>query len=683
MDDQMALTSKYLATAVLIAAGLVIGPIMISGHELALDNFLPRISSYIYGFSLVFFIFFCSAIGERFFSIISMNSSSNIKNQPFISAAVGLVILFCYIYVRSVLGVFLPFPITAIELLVIGVFFLAWRYRTSHVTNINWTIPSVAKWLIFYIACVGLAENDLPRLIMLSSDPDQHALFAQLFLDNGKILWGEESIGYPAGTGVFGFLLASISGLSIQNSIAAIPTLQAMLSIFLIINLITARNDQQDNSLLTYIWGLIIFAFLLPYGFDRPHFHLEGYGRLSSLWLVCLAATYYLIGTHFFINSSRRACLFSIVLCSTVIFVATTFNPINLFLIAPVIVLSHFLIFRFKYWYLGFLFPLFSTLLLLDPYYFSMIFGGSARAGADLTTSFTFNMSIKELLIQSYLNVPNTLQSYHLFFKFPFLGHLYLSTIGILIAILLTSKKAAEVTYLLGMLCIVFIGWAAYSSIFLAIVKFDETRLLYPYLQYSTFQFLFAFLLVLLTITIAQVTRGNFSRVKVFLIFAILASSFSLFKSGIPEIRKEVRYNYCGPMGCATIDDERVLLKSNEIFDRYAGSENPPKMLISNALRTHFNEKWLMPHGGSRLAPHASSFPLAFYYYQGAEDYSYTNYKNYVCDNFKVSWLRQRNIQYLFLPSQMGSSCIAKFNNLENRFEIVARSGASRLFKLY
>ena len=683
MEDQMALTSKYFATAGLIAAGLVIGPIMISGHELALHNFLPRTSSYVYGLSLVFFLFVASVIGERFFSIISTSSTSNTKNQPFLSSAVGLLILFTYIYVRSALGAFLPFPITTIELLVIGVFFFAWRYRTSRLVDINQTISNVGKWLIFYIACVGLAENDLPRLIMLSSDPDQHALFAQLFLDNGKILWGDESIGYPAGTGVFGLLLASISGLSIQNSIAAIPTLQAMLSIFLIIDVITARNDQQDNSLFPYIWGLIIFAFLLPYGFDRPHFHLEGYGRLSSLWLVCLTATYYLMGTHFFNIDSRRACLFSIALGSAITFVATTFNPINLFLIAPVIFLCHFLIFRLKHWYLGFLFPLFSTLLLLDPYYFSMVFGDTARTGIDLTNSFTFNMSIKELLIQSYLNVQNTLQSYHLFFKFPFLGHLYLSTIGILIVILLTSKKEVEITYLLGMLGVVFIGWASYSSIFLAIVNFDETRLLYPYLQYSTFQFLFAFLLVFLALAIVQVTSDHFSRVKVLLIFAILAASFSLFKSGLPEVRKEVRYHYCGSMGCATKDDELVLLKGNEIFNSYAGSENPPRLLITNALRTHFNEKWLMPHGGSRLAPHTSSFPLAFYYYQGSEDYSYTNYKNYVCEKFKLSWLRQRNIQYMFLPSQMGSSCIAKLNNLENRFEVVARSGASRLFKLY
>ena len=91
------------------------------------------------------------------------------------------------------------------------------------------------------------------------------------------------------------------------------------------------------------------------------------------------------------------------------------------------------------------------------------------------------------------------------------------------------------------------------------------------------------------------------------------------------------------------------------------------------------SEHWLFPYGAGRIAPLYNTFPAAFFYFQGREDYSYEHYEEKVCRNFDRAWLLKQNIRFLFLPSQRGRICLEGLKEKENKERIIYKSGNSYL----
>lgn len=77
-----------------------------------------------------------------------------------------------------------------------------------------------------------------------------------------------------------------------------------------------------------------------------------------------------------------------------------------------------------------------------------------------------------------------------------------------------------------------------------------------------------------------------------------------------------------------------------------------------------------------------SDVPLAFYYYQGDDDYTTENYVNHVCNTLDREWLRSEHIRYVFLPADRSTACLASMEALRATERVVASSGNSYLLEL-
>jgi len=129
-------------------------------------------------------------------------------------------------------------------------------------------------------------------------------------------------------------------------------------------------------------------------------------------------------------------------------------------------------------------------------------------------------------------------------------------------------------------------------------------------------------------------------------------------------------------MGYVNKDDLEVISDIEQLFKDYKlknhlSFEQTPKILIPNINVMMGDEKWCFPRGASRILPFYDVFPVAFFYSQGSVDYSYKNYKSQICENFNEKWLADRNIKYLFVPSDMGDRCINRFQNLLQSKKII------------
>src|SRR5690606_8885904 len=156
----------------------------------------------------------------------------------FLALLAGQAALVLYVALRSVVHAWLPWaPLTAPELLLCVVAAAAWlahgARRRAPVVATRWR--EAGNWLalelvLLAVVCVVIGERELPRLVMLSSDPDTHAYFArQLELGGGVPWWGDARFHYPAGTAILGFLWAKLGFLDVRNALAALPLLQAFL----------------------------------------------------------------------------------------------------------------------------------------------------------------------------------------------------------------------------------------------------------------------------------------------------------------------------------------------------------------------------------------------------------------------------------------------------------------------
>lgn len=109
-----------------------------------------------------------------------------------------------------------------------------------------------------------------------------------------------------------------------------------------------------------------------------------------------------------------------------------------------------------------------------------------------------------------------------------------------------------------------------------------------------------------------------------------------------------------------------------------------PKILISTQpiAIAETNEKWLFPSGAGMVLPLYNVFPVVFFYGLCDQECSYDNYLTHVANKFDEEWLRNKNIQYLFVPA-CGGGRIAGLNRLLVRKKVVAKSGNAMLIKLF
>jgi hypothetical protein len=656
-----------------------------------------------------FFLFCTGAITSRLLRGLWFGHESPAR-QVAHCIFLGQLVLVFLTYARSILNhLTVTIPITIFDFIVactvLGI--LAYRQQrpnfavgiVKHVVFRYW--PYMAS-----IACVFflIAWRELPREVMLSSDPDQHAFWAQQVQRFGTLpyftqgFWGPSDFGYPGGFAVLNFVWATLSGLDVRNTVGVQTLVQVQLAILMLFEALRPRGDHSwktnAGELLALLLIFCCYYGLLPYGYQYATYHLEGAGRYSAMLLNAAPVSLYVFALKDFSELDRKTVHMwpqALVLGSGAALVVMI-NITNLpfyFLIATLALAI--LTIRANawasLWQVAIAFST-SALFLIDPYYFSRFLLGLApqtKASVDIPAKFpSFDVALQQsyerlwhhpeqLLVSAF---ETNLASGSITFV---LGTTV--AIGLLILWKLRLTQSSAVIAIGTALGTIVFAHGIVAPLFQAVGGLGGDYYLIPvYVDVNRQQFL---ILVLYAGIILAITATIWSRSPVLIAALILATGAALLTTDNERVGKTARRGYPGPMGSAAPDDFAVIDQIEQEFRRYRTDEaslsfeRVPKILIPNALLELGGEKWLFPHGAARILPFYDVFPTAFYYFQGSSEYSFENYLAHVCQNFDREWLLARGIRYLFVPAERGATCIKNFDDVVHTCAPIAARGGS------
>jgi hypothetical protein len=665
-------------------ASMAVLPKLISGFDGPVTDLPYDFRSYIYGCQFLMGIALLYSAG-----LVISNWRGQSTQLPglFVTVAAGWIVLAGWVYLRSLLNAWTGISVTRIELIILAALPLAlWIRRYGFPALVQETKRMLPELFIFFLLAVAVAQHELPRDIMLSSDPDQHLFFATQIAKLGGVPWhqadwGALPFGYPAGSGVMIVVLSALSLTGAGDATMAIPILQAYLAVLILAGTLLAPIKGPLERIFCLVGVMLVFHYLLPYGFEANHYHLEGYGRLASLWVMALLLLPCITNRWPWkgVNTPFRAWIWS----SGIVAFAITLNPINAFLGAILAGFGFTKHFPKSVWLIPAL-PLICVMLVaLDPYYFEFMTGTARQGGVVLINQPTTGIDWG-VLIQ---NLPSGFTKWSsntgLFFNLSVLPYGLVLLCILLSTSLMASKNNSKlVLATLVLVILLYFSWSLFSAVFDELAADHRFRLLLPYLQYNRYQVMYLVIMILVIATLRPFFSGSRHWFVGPAALLLLGYGLGLHQNETTWVNKKARGGYCGSMGCTTPDDREVLSLSEHLYQELEHT-TPVRMLIPNAVSVHGEEKWLMPRGATRSAVLYDTFPLAFYYYQGNQEYTFDNYQQFVCQFLDITWLKSQNIQYLFTPSNMSDSCVYEYKNLGDRFETVARFGNSAIYRLY
>lgn len=586
--------------------------------------------------------------------------------------------------------------------------------------QISW-LNIVAFAALLSVSLMPIALRELPRDIALSSDPDQYAFWASQVIRLGGVPWdqgilGIGSFGYPAGFAVLSAIWCVFSGLSPVEIVTIQPILQfilaALLCALMAEHCLTSRGAIKPftGSLHTFLASCLLLTTywtVLPYGHQQGMYHCEGGGRASTSFLMAtiLGIVVALWGSPQ--NRYQRIMLLGS-LGVTGALIATV-NPITA--VVPCCLVG--LIFLYELgcsvWALrsrdkmavGFV-PLIAigvvglSLLLSDPYFTEMIISALApRAPQGIQDAQAAPLALRFALPdESILNwlQPSRLCAFLIGGAFPpefFTTQFYMIVSGLFLWWLLKAPGSA----IRFTLVLVYLSVAFYLS--LAIPREgDITRPIYlvqPYIMQSVMQagpVLGLLLLATGSMWITRALRGWGSLTALAVGIAAVATPDASLASYNRFLNANPRRTYCGSLGCLS-DGDRAALRfvtdlGNDVLSKYSGLsyDEVPKIMIPTHPTDLGTEDWLFPFGSSRLLPLESPLPVAFFYGRGSPQWSYDNYRQHVCSQFDIEWLKRRNVRFLFLPANNAGCIRGKSRVLESSTVLFEQEG-TKVLKLF
>lgn len=601
----------------------------------------------------------------------------------------GQIISILYLYLRSAfsetsevtLGVALP--VTTVELwIIVSVILIVVtvRRRDSCIGGFSWFY-----FLLFILAIA--TQRELPREVMLSSDPDQHLFFATQIQRLGKVpihqgIWGPEAFGYPSG---FPSLVALWSWLSFNQPSHVLPIqplLQTALAILAIGGFVGKRTS---NGAMVYIGLFILFFIAYPYGFEPSYFFQEVTGRISALSFVAAA----LIASV----ADREDKLRALYMPASV--VLAFINP-ALCVLPTVIFSLRYGFFEAKHFWLRALeliknVALFCLLLLLEPYYLVKL-SSSFSAHVYSQSSQQVVISVSDNLFGFKGIFRKFIDAFLInYFQSPIVA-LFLVAIMLLALFVYRNRINSSHIGLLGRLAVsIVIVWVIFTPIFSKLSLSQEFSLLNPYFQWAVQQGV----LVTIFFSGALLSGALFGadRTPNVLIQSVVLLAVTVFGISFRDLYGKgdfrPRYDLCGGMGCINDDDRRSMqFLREQTFNFMKDHPNVtfaeiPKVLIPNAPARMALERRLLPTGASRILPNTEVFPSAFFFSQGSKDYTYHEYMKRVCKRLDLDWLNKRNINYLFLPSFRDGVCVRGLTKiLKDDTRFLFRSGDSAVLSL-
>lgn len=643
-----------------------------------------------YGLPLLFACLCFFLVGEAVLKALDVGRCAS--GRLFLSVVVGQAVLIAYFYLRSAINAVAPFlPVTAIELfglvLLCGVFLHKCGWRPA-------SREEGGKWPLFELGvlaalCVTVAARELPRVLMLSSDPDTHAYFARQAEILGAIPWrGENVFQYPGGSAATTFLWAKLSFLDVRNALTALPLLQTFLAVLVLAELLALRIRPLPArcTIVLVALGIAAAGLLLPI---YPNYgHMEGTARQIAIAFMGLSIALMLTGDRTAASDWRRMPL---VLAS--LFALGMLNPVNT--VVPGILVggysSYVLLVEKRLSPLPLALLALPASLLLDPYYASLLPGGASHAPKVPLIGAYETKGIAEILngwlsgpdpsIQFLKTLPGLLpnQSHPLF--------LVLLLIFGVPALVLSRRIGLRWQFALSALLVLAVLLAV-NDLFFALRNDSRYFLLAPYFQFNLTQHKTLLLpLVAATAILAASTKGLRAAWLLLLAIAMIAAT-AMATHRTQRLVLDPRADYCGSLGCITESDISVLRQ----FEKYTATEvkakdgrdgtRLPKVLVPNSVHRTDKELWVFPVAGARATPFFDVLPTAFFYYQGDDDFTSATYLEHVCRHFDRSWLKQQGIEYLFLPANRGPACLAGMEALPKDEAVVARVGNSYLLRI-
>ena len=559
--------------------------------------------------------------------------------------------------------------------------------------------------LLFFIC-----RYEVPRLVMLSSDPDQHAFWARQIQRFGtlpyfsQLFWGPRDFDYPAGFAVMNFVWSSLSRLDVRDVVQVQTAVQTQLAALVLVEALSPGVVRDGRTAARRITALFLlfqtYYRFLPYGYQSPVYHLEGTGRTGSILFLAVALSF-AVSVHRRVGD--REALDRIDLLPNGLFAGAVLAGAGLINVAnlPYYALPFFagglVLVAGRFSGRRVLAALSAVpvlgLILLDPYYLKRLFhpGDVYYKAAERVTA------APAPLAASYLS--------HLAGMLQHLGGSAAATfrtdladarqtavlMGVLAAglvvLLLARAVAPRDALALG---------AVALAVFLArLLLFPLTEalqsrgpdfyLLVGYVEGGRQQVVVLWFYACL----AVVYLGMAYRLKVpWLAAAAACVVMTLAVVQNDQILPLRRKGGVGGLGTATADDLAVIEGIEQMFRDYRRAQPPPsfervpKILVPNELKEINGEHWLFPHGASRILPLYDVFPVAFFYFQGSSEYTYASYVAHVCERFDEAWLAERGMRYLFLPSEMGCPCIAGLGDVLGRSRVLLHQGQTLFVEL-
>lgn len=628
---------------------------------------------------------------------------------------IAQVVLLVWVYLRSVLSAVFErlagsaIPVSQFELLLlIGA--LVWlAHRKRSIRTFARIMPGFL-WVV--VAIFLISQRELPREIMLSSDPDQHLFFTAQILKFGVVPfhlaeWGPSDFQYPAGFAALSALWSWLGAVTVPNAVTIQPLLQTLLSLLAIAS-IAARvmaNKELRLEIASGYFVLVLFFGFFPFTLTSAHFGLEKTGSISSMLL--LVTTLVLAAEGGF-GPRPRPRVPALLLSGAGVGLSALINPVAV--IVPGVVYGASLL--KVLWEIR---PSAASVcrsillcvapplmvILADPYYaYRFVLQRTLEvppvpAGIVVPQgSFVSDALARatELFITFDWTRPFLLLPY--FGRYVISVFIIATTISALLLLLPRERRYPALRLMaLGPLLVIVLEFAL-LPVFFGIRSKGDFYLLEPYFAEALARFAYLWYLSILVLALAQLfkrlTPFPYGAALCVLLVTVVMIPVRSARDRLPnEVKMQPRFDRCSSLGCVYEDDRIVLSALRDKFDEYVsrgGSSDfraIPKVLLPNAPLVFGRESWIMPTGASRGLPMVPTFPAAFFYYKGSPDYSYQSYLDHVCLKLDIPWLKERNIRYLFVPTDRKKVCLAGLEALLREGNVLVRSGNSALIELF
>jgi len=627
---------------------------------------------------------------------------------------IGQALMVAWFLMRGAINAILPFeiPFSIFDPLLIFAVMLWWLARRGELADLRNSIWKQRWFLLAQAALLSvillvIAQRELPRIVMLSSDPDQHAYFVEQIRRLATTPftqehWGPNSLGYPIGFPLLNFSWVTICGVDSRNLITIQPILQTVLAVLAFCGVVTClgtRNAQLHTRTILTMLALSLFYFCcIPFGYQDLYYHSEGVGRIGSmLTLVPLFAALAVARSK---QIAQPAELLLLGVCGLL---CITINPVHIVQVSAFLmfylVISSVLDWR-KLLCRSLLVGTPFLLLLADPY-----FSGRLVHGSNSPTMLKSSSADMPWLFSSFIDRLSGMRLSDVAFSWFDFGLLdpaptiYLASILLLLVLFVASLRWVHAVpgrtvvnhFSSGAL---WFPWLNMIPFMIALALFGtfsampELYLLEPYLYAHTDQVAFMWFVGCIALIVFELTTKSTGYLGALLL--VFVAWFGVIHPH-GRVNLTPRYGLCDALGCVNDDDLLMIAKLEEISaNEMASISDPtftstPKILVLNALANTGREEWLFPYGAARILPSYNTLPLAFFYFQGSPDFSFANYKRHVCSRLDLKWLRARNIKYIFIPSSRGDICARGLMRMieRNPTLVVAQSGEASIVKLF